>query len=37
MIHALKTKNVGLNRKMLSDLAATSPKVFEQVLKTAGL
>lgn len=37
MIHALKTKNIGLNRKMLSDLAATSPKVFDQVLKSAGL
>lgn len=37
MIHALKSKNVGLNRKMLSDLAATSPKVFEAVLKTVGL
>ena len=36
-MHKLAEKKIGLNRKMLSDLAATSPKVFEQVLKSAGL
>lgn len=35
-IHALKEKNILLNRKMLADLAATDPKVFDQVLKAAG-
>jgi len=37
LMHALKNKNVQLNRKMLADLAATEPKVFEQVLKNVGL
>lgn len=34
-IRDLKLKNIGLNRKMLADLAATSPKVFDQILKMA--
>ena len=37
LIKALKDKNILLNRKMLADLAATSPKSFDSVLKTVGL
>ena len=37
LIRSLQDKNIGLNRKMLADLAATEPKVFNQVLKAAGL
>ena len=36
-IAALKTKKISLNRKVLADLAATAPKAFDSVLKTAGL
>ena len=32
-IYALTRKRVGLNRKMLSELAIQEPKVFEEVLK----
>lgn len=31
-IGALKKKNIALNRKMLSELAATEPKVFEVIV-----
>jgi large subunit ribosomal protein L20 len=34
-IGALKKKNIALNRKMLSDLAGTEPKVFENIVKEA--
>ena len=34
-IGALKKKNIGLNRKMLADLASTEPKVFETIVKEA--
>ncbi len=37
VIHALKIKGILINRKILADLAATEPKAFDQVLKTAGL
>jgi large subunit ribosomal protein L20 len=37
LISSLKAKNVGLNRKMLADLAATEPKAFDQIVKFAGL
>jgi len=37
IIRALKLKDIVINRKMLADLAATEPKAFDQVLKTAGL
>lgn len=36
-IKALKDTNIELNRKMLADLAATDPKVFDAVLKASGL
>lgn len=32
-IYKLTRKQVGLNRKMLSELAITEPKVFEEVVK----
>jgi len=32
-IHALYTKRVGLNRKVLSNLAISNPQVFEAVVK----
>lgn len=32
-IYALSRKRVGLNRKMLSELAIREPKVFEEVVK----
>jgi len=35
LIAALKKANIGLDRKMLAELAVNEPKVFEQVLKTA--
>lgn len=34
-IHGLKEAKVGLNRKVLADLAVTSPDVFEQIVQTA--
>lgn len=37
LMHALKTKNILINRKILADLAATEPQVFHQILKTVGL
>lgn len=37
LIRALKLKKIALNRKILADLAATDPKSFDQVVKTAGL
>ncbi len=33
-IDALKKKNIELNRKMLSEMAADHPETFERVLKT---
>jgi len=33
-IHALRTKNVRLNRKVLSNLAIAHPAVFENITKT---
>lgn len=33
-IYALTRKRIGLNRKMLSELAISEPKVFEDVVKT---
>lgn len=33
-IHTLRTKNVRLNRKVLSNLAIEHPAVFESVMKT---
>ncbi|MDO8494091.1 MAG: 50S ribosomal protein L20 [Deltaproteobacteria bacterium] len=32
-IHQLKEKEIGLNRKMLAELAATQPKDFSELLK----
>lgn len=37
LIKALKDKQIGLNRKMLSELAATDFFSFTQVIKKAGL
>lgn len=34
-IYALTRKRIGLNRKMLSELAIKEPKVFEEVVKLA--
>ena len=31
-IHALKLKNIDLDRKILSDLAQNNPKVFEKII-----
>jgi large subunit ribosomal protein L20 len=36
-IHALKEKDIQINRKVLADLAATEPKAFDQVVEAAGL
>lgn len=36
-IHAMKLKNVMINRKMLADLAATSPKAFDKIVQAVGL
>src|SRR5689334_3796168 len=35
-MHALKEKNILLNRKMLADIAATDPKTFDQIASAAG-
>jgi large subunit ribosomal protein L20 len=35
LIHALKQKNITLDRKSLSDLAQNEPKAFEVVIKKA--
>jgi large subunit ribosomal protein L20 len=32
-INGLKTKNIEINRKALSELAMSDPKVFEQIVK----
>jgi len=34
-VKAMKDQNIGLNRKVLSELAIHEPKVFEEVLKEA--
>ena len=34
-MHGLKIKNIDLNRKMLADLAATNPKVFDVIVQAA--
>lgn len=33
LIHALKTKNIILDRKILAELASKHPKVFEKIVK----
>lgn len=35
LMASLKAANVGLDRKVLADLAATEPKVFAEVIKAA--
>jgi large subunit ribosomal protein L20 len=35
LIHALKEKNINLDRKMLADIALTDPKTFDHIVKTA--
>ncbi|MDP3726557.1 MAG: 50S ribosomal protein L20 [bacterium] len=35
LIHALNKKKIGLNRKMLAELAEHNPQVFEKILKEA--
>jgi large subunit ribosomal protein L20 len=37
LIAALKANEMAFNRKMLADLAATEPKVFDQIVESAGL
>jgi large subunit ribosomal protein L20 len=34
LINMLKVNNIGLNRKMLANLAAVHPEVFESIIKT---
>ena len=34
-MHSLKTKNIELNRKVLAELAAEHPDVFDEVVETA--
>ena len=34
LINALSQKNIGLNRKVLADLAMNHPEVFEEVVKS---
>ncbi len=36
-INGLKKANIGLNRKMLSEIAVDDPKGFDAVVETAGL
>ncbi len=35
LIHDLNHKNIGLNRKVLADLAMNHPEVFEEIIKAA--
>jgi large subunit ribosomal protein L20 len=35
LIHAMKESNIGINRKMLADLAVRDPKVFAAVVAKA--
>ncbi len=35
-VKGLKNKNIELNRKMLSEIAATDPKAFSEIVKQAG-
>ncbi len=35
LMHGLKLSKIGLDRKVLSDIAITDPKGFEQIVKTA--
>lgn len=37
LMGALNSKGIGLNRKMLADLAATDPKAFDKIVQSAGL
>ncbi|TSA45542.1 50S ribosomal protein L20 [bacterium] len=34
LMGALKKKNIGLNRKMLAELAATKPEVFKKIVES---
>lgn len=36
LVHALKNKNIGLDRKILADLAAVHPDAFKAVVQAAG-
>ncbi len=36
LMHGLKAANIGLDRKVLSDIAIVDPKGFEQIVKSAG-
>ena len=36
LMHSLKTAKIGLDRKVLSDLAVVEPKAFAEVVKVAG-
>ena len=37
LIHALKQKNIGLDRKILADLAENDPKIFSEVVASSGI
>ena len=36
LMHGLKAANIGLDRKVLSDIAIVDPKGFESIVKSAG-
>lgn len=36
LIHALKARNIALNRKVLSEIAVEHPEVFAKIVKAAG-
>jgi ribosomal protein L20 len=35
LIHALKLKNIQINRKVLADLAASQPSIFKRIVRSA--
>ena len=35
LMHALKQKNISINRKVLADLAANQPSVFKRIVRSA--
>ncbi|TVQ80019.1 MAG: 50S ribosomal protein L20 [Bradymonadales bacterium] len=37
LMDALRKSEIGMNRKMLAEIAATEPKAFDQILSASGL
>jgi large subunit ribosomal protein L20 len=35
LMHALKQKNISINRKVLADLAANQPSIFKRIVRSA--